>query len=68
MDHPERECVTCGERGHWYTECPRLPFGSLVAAAFGVPIIAGPSEDELRVELAKLQAERVGMFKDEKSE
>jgi hypothetical protein len=36
MEHPERECVTCGQKGHWYTDCPKAPFGLLMAAAFGV--------------------------------
>lgn len=48
MDHPERECVTCGERGHWYLNCPRVPFFALAAAAFGGPALGLPGGDIAR--------------------
>jgi hypothetical protein len=36
-DNPERECVSCGQRGHWYLHCQQRPFWPAVAEHFGLP-------------------------------
>lgn len=32
----EKECISCGEKGHHYNECTKVPFFGIVAATFGL--------------------------------
>ena len=51
---PARLCITCGEEGHTYLECPKVNFFDLFAASFGLPdITTGESADELRDRVAE---------------
>ena len=57
-----KECTTCGENGHTYLECPKVPFGFLMAGAFGVPMIDG-GEAEYVANLQQLHDEGKGIGK-----
>ena len=60
MEHPERECVTCGEKGHWYTDCPKVPFNLLMGAAFSVTT---PEQTaEIRDGIRELQSDPKSAF------
>jgi hypothetical protein len=38
IDHEGRECVACGEKGHWYSHCPNFDFiGSVWNALTSAP-------------------------------
>lgn len=39
--NPERECITCGQKGHWYLNCPTKPFVKIIAESFGLPKLMG---------------------------
>jgi len=53
----EKHCVTCDEDGHTYLECPRVNFGDLLMASFGMRPI-GTTPEALREELDKIERER----------
>lgn len=60
MERPERKCVTCGENGHWYSECPKVPFGSLMGAAFG--LVTPDEAAELKDAIRELQSDPKSAF------
>lgn len=61
-----KHCLSCHQDGHTYLECPSIPFGSLIAHAFGVPDFLGPPPDQLAEEIAK--AERYKQYLELKEE
>ena len=36
-----QQCITCGESGHTYIDCPRAPFAEIFAGAFGLTDLSG---------------------------
>ena len=54
-----KSCITCGEDGHTYVECPKVPFGFLMADAFGVPSLH--NDEECRANLQQLYDEEQGI-------
>jgi len=53
----KKHCVTCDVDGHTYLECPRVNFGDLLMAGFGMRPI-GTTPEALREELDKIEEER----------
>ena len=48
-----QNCITCGEDGHTYINCPKAPFAAIVAGAFGLPDITG-NRAQVRKKLEEL--------------
>ena len=40
-----KKCITCDAEGHTYDQCPKVPFGALMAGATGVTNILGDQEE-----------------------
>ena len=54
----EKECVTCGGKGHTYLECPRVSFTDIVAGALGtVNFLSSKTPQEVEQELEAIRQE-----------
>lgn len=47
----EKLCISCGEKGHHYNECPKVNFWDLVGGAFGVALPSGKTQSELAADI-----------------
>jgi len=45
----EKECISCGQKGHTYLQCAEKPFFGMLAGAFGLNTIpfCGLTNEEL---------------------
>ena len=45
----EKYCTSCGENGHHYDECKKVPFLGMFASVCGIPTepICGMSDEEI---------------------
>lgn len=45
----EKECTSCGEKGHHYNECSKVPFLGMIAGVIGIPTesVCGMSKKEI---------------------